>query len=126
MQIYLFFFFVKNINFFNLNIYSIASDSKIAFIDVQVGSDGLTIPSDLSKYFDKMKDYKSIISSNSWGAEYYKYSSETYMIDSYAYTHPEMVILFAAGNEGELSYLLLLLLEEFLLILKHKQKMQLR
>lgn len=45
-----------------------------------------------------------MISSNSWGADSYLYSDSSYEIDDYIADHPDFVALFAAGNDGQLSY----------------------
>jgi serine protease AprX len=62
----------------------------------------LTTPSDLKEIFQQAYDAGARIHSNSWGDSEVKgdYNAETAQVDEFVWNHPDMVILFAAGNEG--------------------------
>ncbi len=41
------------------------------------------------------------IHSNSWGGESNAYTSNAQEIDSFVHTHPDLLVLFAGGNDGD-------------------------
>eukprot|EP00604_Paraphysomonas_vestita_P004395 CAMPEP_0174825906 /NCGR_PEP_ID=MMETSP1107-20130205/43249_1 /TAXON_ID=36770 /ORGANISM="Paraphysomonas vestita, Strain GFlagA" /LENGTH=186 /DNA_ID=CAMNT_0016058027 /DNA_START=51 /DNA_END=608 /DNA_ORIENTATION=+ len=78
-------------------------DSKIAFFDLGASiEDGsyLSTPDDVSDMIEPSYFAGARIHSDSWGGGYW-YDSYCYEIDKYLYLHPDMVILFAAGNSGQ-------------------------
>ncbi|OHT09675.1 Clan SB, family S8, subtilisin-like serine peptidase [Tritrichomonas foetus] len=78
----------------------VASGAKIYFSDVGYAS----ISGDLSEEFDLaeqaklLEKYDSWISSNSWSYDFPS-STDTYKYNKIAYEHPDILYLFAAGND---------------------------
>ncbi len=67
-------------------------------------SDGyylLGIPDDLNTLFQQAYSWGSRVHSNSWGsAKAGQYTSDSQAVDQFIWNHPDMIILFSAGNEG--------------------------
>ena len=63
---------------------------------------GLIIPTDLSSLFQEAYNDGAKIHSNSWGSPllYGDYTSDSQYVDSFTWGNPDMLIVFAAGNEG--------------------------
>lgn len=83
-----------------------APEAKLIFQAVQKDTDSTTsmsaIPENLSILFQEAYDRMARIHSNSWGdtskaGEYTAYSQQA---DQFMWEHPDMLILFAAGNKG--------------------------
>lgn len=63
---------------------------------------GLFLPSSIAALFQPAFDVGSRISTNSWGGSIAPfYSSSTADIDSYVASHPDHLVIFAAGNDGK-------------------------
>ncbi|CAG0989624.1 Serine protease AprX [Methanosarcinales archaeon] len=64
---------------------------------------GLYIPTDLSSLFQEAYDDGAKIHSNSWGSPllYGDYTSDSQYVDSFTWDNPDMLIVFAAGNQGD-------------------------
>jgi subtilisin family serine protease len=62
----------------------------------------LTTPEDLRELFKHAYDKGARIHTNSWGDPDARgvYNMETSQVDDFVWNHPDMVILFAAGNDG--------------------------
>ncbi len=61
----------------------------------------LGIPEDLNDLFQQAYDDGARIHTNSWGdAQYGQYAASSKQIDEFVWNHKDMVILFAAGNDG--------------------------
>ena len=64
------------------------------------------LPTDLTTLFDQAYQPQNNTSgarihSNSWGAPVSgRYNSDSYGVDSFTFEHPDMLIVFSAGNEG--------------------------
>lgn len=60
------------------------------------------IPNDLTQLFQQAFDSGARIHTNSWGntSGWGNYSAGAFQADQFVWDHPEMVILFAAGNNG--------------------------
>lgn len=59
------------------------------------------IPADLNELFQQAYDAGARIHSNSWGGgEGGNYDSYSEDVDGFIWAHPDMLILYAAGNEG--------------------------
>jgi len=60
------------------------------------------IPDDFSQLFEQARTAGASIHTNSWGADYDLgyYSYEAAVVDDYLWRHPDMTILYAAGNAG--------------------------
>ena len=92
------------------SIKGVAYEAKLVFqstLDSQGGLGG--IPSDLNILFQQAYDDGARIHSNSWGAGRQEngyagllgcYSGESRAVDEFMFDHPDMLILFAAGNDG--------------------------
>jgi len=60
------------------------------------------IPADFNDLFGPPYADGARIHTNSWGAPFAgAYTNESAMVDDFTWNHPDMLILFAAGNEGE-------------------------
>jgi len=67
----------------------------------QSGCFGCGIPYDLVEIFDLAVDNGSRIHTNSWGSPAFgAYTTSSAAVDSGAFKHQDLVIMFAAGNEG--------------------------
>jgi subtilisin family serine protease len=80
-----------------------APDAKIAVYDVGDADGALDIPSDMESYiFKPAYEIGARISSNSWGVGCVSsYGSRDLQVDSYTWDNPDILILFAAGNDGD-------------------------
>lgn len=59
------------------------------------------IPDDISELFQEAYGWGSRIHSNSWGADVYgEYTTDSRTVDQFVWEHPDMLILFSAGNAG--------------------------
>lgn len=60
------------------------------------------IPDDLSRLFQQAFDAGARIHTNSWGNDAARgaYTTRAQAVDWFAWEHPQMLILFSAGNEG--------------------------
>ena len=65
--------------------------------------DNLSVPSKLKDMFAKAYTSGARVHTNSWGsaAAFGVYDSMAQQVDEFIYSNPEMLILFAAGNNGE-------------------------
>ena len=67
-------------------------------------SDGyylLGLPDDLNTLFQQAYNWGSRVHSNSWGASVAgQYNSNAQEVDQFLWGHPDMIILFSAGNSG--------------------------
>ena len=66
---------------------------------------GFYTPIDLSLLFQEAYNDDAKIHSNSWGSgnetEFGNYTSQSQYVDDFMWNNPDMLIIFAAGNEGE-------------------------
>ena len=59
------------------------------------------VPHDLTELFSEAHSHGARIHSNSWGdVKIGEYSDSSKQVDQFVWDHPDMVILFGAGNEG--------------------------
>ena len=81
----------------------ISVDAKLAFFDIGVnGEEYLYTPLDLNKdLFARLLPSGAKIFSNSWGSSANYYDSDARTSDVFMWQHPETLILFAAGNDGD-------------------------
>ena len=80
-----------------------APEARVVFQSVAPGGGGFVgLPLDLGDLFDQSFKAGARIHTNSWGSSIYpgEYIYESFMVDNYLWRHPEMTILFAAGNDG--------------------------
>ncbi|MBN1539527.1 MAG: S8 family serine peptidase, partial [Candidatus Thermoplasmatota archaeon] len=87
----------------NGSIKGMAPEAQIFFqaIANQTAGNRLELPSNLSLLFQDAYDFGARIHTNSWGASYAgAYTTSSKDVDWFLYHHPEMIILFSAGNSG--------------------------
>ena len=81
-----------------------APEAQLVFQAVEDNDSGELsgIPADLNDLFGQAYDAGARVHSNSWGASVDgAYTSESQNVDEFVWDHPDIVILFAAGNAGE-------------------------
>jgi hypothetical protein len=90
----------------------VAPEASLVFqslLDAEGGLGG--IPDDLGDLLQQAYDAGARIHTNSWGANFFikplarfmttgRYTPESAQVDRFLWEHPDMVVLFAAGNEG--------------------------
>lgn len=60
------------------------------------------IPGDIGALFDEAYEAGARVHTNSWGAPLAgEYGQNARSVDEFTWTHPDMLVLFAAGNDGE-------------------------
>jgi hypothetical protein len=81
-----------------------APGAKIAFFDMENSAspdDGIIYPSPIGdNVFQPAYTAGARIHSNSWGGPLNAYDDDSFSVDSFQYTHPDFLAIFAAGNEG--------------------------
>lgn len=84
----------------------IAEEARLLFVDVETENEDIYVPSNLYRdYYPLYYQNDVKISSNSWGTEQtYSYDSLCSYTDQFVWEHNDMVILFAAGNDGEKGF----------------------
>lgn len=91
-----------------LNYNGHASGAKIAFFDMERSNHpeyGIMYPSPIGdNVFQAAYDAGARLHSNSWGGPYNLYDDDTLDTDDYHNTHPDFLVLFAAGNDGSEGY----------------------
>ena len=79
-----------------------APSAKVAFFDLESGGQGLDVPDDLGEdYFRWAYEAGARIHSNSWGDSSNEYTLLTADTDDFVWHHPDLLVLFAAGNDGD-------------------------
>ncbi|AKB85330.1 PGF-pre-PGF domain-containing protein [Methanococcoides methylutens] len=80
-----------------------APEAQLVFQAIQDEDGSLGgIPADYGELFQQAYDHNARIHTNSWGAAVYgNYTSGSRNLDIFAWEHPDMLILFSAGNDGE-------------------------
>jgi pSer/pThr/pTyr-binding forkhead associated (FHA) protein/subtilisin family serine protease len=90
----------------------VAPEAQLVFqsiLDAEGGLGGL--PDDLGVLLDQAYDAGARVHTNSWGGNFFikplarflsagRYSLEAVSVDRFVWEHPDMVVLFAAGNHG--------------------------
>ena len=60
------------------------------------------VPSDLTEHvLPRALEMGAKLHTNSWGTTSTAYSQWALQVDTFLWEHPEMLVLFAAGNDGE-------------------------
>jgi subtilisin family serine protease len=89
-----------------------APEAELVFQSLMDAEGGLTgLPDDLQDLLQQAYDAGARVHSNSWGANFFikplarflttgRYTAESAQVDRFVLEHPDMVVLFAAGNEG--------------------------
>jgi subtilisin family serine protease len=90
----------------------VAPEARLVFQSLLDADGGLGgIPDDLGDLLQQAYDAGARIHTNSWGANFFvkplarfmttgRYTPESAQVDRFLWEHPDMVVLFAAGNEG--------------------------
>ena len=81
-----------------------APEARLVFQATEENATGFLtgIPADLNLLFTQTYTSGARVHSNSWGAALDgEYAGSAQNVDEFVWDHPEMVILFAAGNSGE-------------------------
>jgi hypothetical protein len=81
----------------------VAPEAELVFQRIGADdSEALFTPTDLSDLFQQAYDAGARIHSNSWGygGFFGQYIADSQSIDTFTWLHKDMVILFAAGNDG--------------------------
>ena len=79
-----------------------APAAKVAFFDLEKTGGGIDIPDDIQQdYYKWAYDAGARVHSNSWGDDSNDYTVMTAETDEFVYNHPDMLVLFAAGNDGD-------------------------
>eukprot|EP01041_Mallomonas_annulata_P012823 gene12823-27042_t len=79
-----------------------APDAKIAFYDIGVTKEAyLIVPPMNSVLFPTAYKAGARVHTNSWGDLGSLYSPSAYDVDSFAYSNPDFLLIFAAGNSGQ-------------------------
>jgi subtilisin family serine protease len=82
----------------------IAPEADLVFQAVEENNTGALagIPADLNDLLGQAYDAGARVHSNSWGAAVDgAYTSDSQSVDEFVWDHPDMVVVFAAGNHGE-------------------------
>lgn len=97
---------------YDASIAGAAPEAELVFqslLDADGGLGGL--PADLQGLLQQAYDAGARIHTNSWGANFFlkpltrflsagRYTQESAQVDAFIWNHPDMVVLFAAGNDG--------------------------
>lgn len=80
----------------------VAPDAKVSFFDVgEMNEEYLLVP-DLEKYVLPMAyEAGARVHSNSWGTTSNQYDYFSAEVDTFTYSHSDMLVVFAVGNLGE-------------------------
>ncbi|EFA81025.1 ABC transporter B family protein [Heterostelium album PN500] len=89
-----------------------AYNAKIAFVDISINGTNPE-PGDLISMYQKVYDTGARVHSDSWGSHSSTgwdalYGLPSREIDEFVWSHPDMLIVRAAGNDGQSAYLSLL------------------
>lgn len=78
-----------------------APEALLVFQAAGDSSTSIHLPDNLSVVFQQAYDQGARIHTNSWGGSAYgEYTTESRQVDQFMWEHPDMLILFAAGNKG--------------------------
>jgi hypothetical protein len=83
----------------------VAPRAQLVVQGYQYGSDGIArgFPDDLNSLFQQAYDAGVRVHNDSWGdggAPYGAYSMNSGVVDDFIWKHPDMTLVFAAGNDG--------------------------
>lgn len=76
-----------------------APDAKAIIVDLEDGYGNMRIDIDLQSTLNRMKNYNSFINTNSWGLDSDS-STVNFLYNSAAARYPELLFIFASGNDG--------------------------
>lgn len=84
----------------------LAYEARLVVQSIATDDGGISVPSPLSSLFKQASTNQNgeagaFIHSNSWGADSKgAYTTNSRYLDDYTFAHPDILVLFAAGNEG--------------------------
>ena len=79
----------------------VAPGAQLVFQSVMDAAGALALPEDLNDLYRPPRDLGARIHSDSWGSAVFgEYTSDSMTTDEFVWDHPDMLIAFAAGNEG--------------------------
>lgn len=81
----------------------VAPLAKIAFFDIAFGMGNavfINMPRLQTNLFPTQYNAGARVSSNSWAGGAAVYGQLSYEVDAYLYSHPDFVVVLAAGNNG--------------------------
>ncbi|WP_406657986.1 PGF-pre-PGF domain-containing protein [Methanolobus sp. ZRKC2] len=79
----------------------IAPEASLIFQAAGNSYSSLTLPGDLNDLFQQTYDLGARIHTNSWGSPLNgDYTTRSQQVDQFMWEHPDMLILFSAGNSG--------------------------
>ena len=80
----------------------VAFGAKMAFFDLGNPSGGLVTPASIENdLFPAAYNAGARVHSNSWGSStVFNYANQDLQVDRYSYNNPDVLIIFAAGNDG--------------------------
>jgi hypothetical protein len=79
----------------------VAPGAGLVFQSVMTASGSLALPDDLNELYQPPYDLGARIHSDSWGSAVNgEYTSDSMTTDEFLWDHPDMLVAFAAGNEG--------------------------
>lgn len=81
----------------------VAYDAKIAFFDIERNASGISLPVNIdSDLLQVMFDMGAKVFTNSWGdSSAVAYDGKALQVDKFMVEHPDVLVLFAAGNTGD-------------------------
>ncbi len=84
------------------SIKGMAPNASVFFQGIMTDGGSLLTPSDLRMLFSQAYENGSRVHTNSWGSSglYGDYITECFEVDDFMFDNPQMLILFAAGNDG--------------------------
>jgi len=87
---------------FEFSFAGVAPEARLVMQSVMDAGGGLEgIPNDLRELFQQAYDDGARIHNNSWGSSNHgEYDASCRQLDTFVWSHPDMVILCAAGNDG--------------------------
>ena len=77
-----------------------AFDATLQVQDLSTDGAFINPPSDLHDMYQAALDRNSSVHTNSWGSCCSDYIPQAFQTDDFVWTHPDFVILYAAGNSG--------------------------
>jgi subtilisin family serine protease len=81
--------------------HGVAPLAKLTFTDLAASGEGIMLPASLENIFNTAASDGAGVHSNSWGIELGRYDSASQEVDATAVRHPNLLVLFAAGNSAD-------------------------
>lgn len=86
----------------NQSIKGTAPGAKLFFQSILNANNRLELPIDLGELFQEAYNCDARIHNNSWGAATKsKYTADSLEVDDFVWKHPDMLLVFSAGNDGK-------------------------